>query len=301
MRIIPPFGGWRGLGIPAAILLLISTTAWASVWLKPRWAGALAAAVPVTLLALALIAIVLNLTGWWDGWICTGTDVRHYGLALARPNWSHVVPLAVGVYCFSCVCIIPLFMASNSTSVLEPWHAMFSALSVAIWIASLFLERADVELHSSRVLAEATLFWFFTARTVDAARSWFGREQPIGATRLLLRDGRFGRYALRVMLFVLGPVVTAAAVYWHAKNSFETAAFVWLPWYLIGVVVTLQWLDIDRQRFGDSALNSRLCCTRCGYDLRGTIMAERRVCPECGAGVTDDQYQWVREHVESAS
>ena len=33
-------------------------------------------------------------------------------------------------------------------------------------------------------------------------------------------------------------------------------------------------------------------CTSCGYDLFGTMHADRRACPECGSDVNGAQIRW---------
>lgn len=42
-------------------------------------------------------------------------------------------------------------------------------------------------------------------------------------------------------------------------------------------------------------------CTRCAYDLTGTVLANRRTCPECGQAIPPLQWQHLRQAASQAS
>lgn len=295
---IPPFGGWRGNIIPIAVIGLIAVSACVVTWRKPRWVIGPAAAVPIALLVLAIAAIILNLAGWWDGWICTGTDVRHYGQRLSRPQWRHVLPLVGSAYLIAGLCVTAMVGLTSHAAVKQRWIGAAAVAAIAIWVSTILLDRSQTAFHSAQVLAEATLFWCLTSQVIISGTQWFGRDEPIGVTRYLLRTGRWSHGILHVLLYILGPFVTAVAVRWHTSQWYETNTFVWLPWYLLAVFISLQWLDLDAQRFTAQHLHHRPTCLNCRYDLRGSVAAERRACPECGEPISDAQYAWLRDHVD---
>jgi len=44
--------------------------------------------------------------------------------------------------------------------------------------------------------------------------------------------------------------------------------------------------------------NPEYDCRGCGYNLRGTVGADGRLCPECGKGISDQQIELIRRHQE---
>lgn len=59
---------------------------------------------------------------------------------------------------------------------------------------------------------------------------------------------------------------------------------------LMGLVE--RWRRHGPRRRASQPLHRTTRCTSCGYDLYGTMHADRRACPECGADVSGGQIRW---------
>jgi len=296
---IPPMGGRRGEMIPLAVLAAVVLSACVIGPGRPRRRNFIiaAAGVPWWLLALALIALALNMAGWWDGWIAENRSLRHYGQRVARPIWTHTLPLMAGAAIFVWL-IVSLRVTTKRNTTVDLYRPGYLALISAVsWGVTWLPVFPRLDLHSTRILCEITLCWCLIVQLIRSARLWRKHTHPIGVTRGLLLNPRIGEVVIYALMFGTGPVTLLAGFYYIRQRYGEGEVFLLALLFLACILPVLQWVHVDMRRFKPDSTMKQPLCPRCRYDLRGTVAAERRACPECGEPVSDMQFHWLREHL----
>jgi hypothetical protein len=288
---VPAYGGWHGVDLPATAMVALLGTA---VWIGRR--GVVARIVTgwasITALLLAALAMALQVTNHWDGWICVTGRLLHRGHLISMPLWNHIVPVVAATAIAGGAIAVGLAPARRSA-----WHdrtfvRWVMALAAALWLSSWLFHSYTRNLHSTRVLAEAALAWSFTASVFLAYRA---PTSPTRLTQVLLAWGSTGHQAVYAWLYLLGP----GAVLLLGRVILLLDKLVWLRFllYLTGVIIALQGIHLELLRHSRERLNYRFACRRCDYDLRGSVAADRHTCPECGQLIDDTQHQWVRDRL----
>lgn len=79
---------------------------------------------------------------------------------------------------------------------------------------------------------------------------------------------------------------------WQLCDTSLSTIFLCVAHWGIGAVaatvamVSGLWIAVPMWRDRQARRSGAVLCTACGYDLRGTVAAERSACPECGAPIT---------------
>jgi len=161
-------------------------------------------------------------------------------------------------------------------------------LSPMIWSAFIYLEWPNPS--NSGFSNYPTIWPFIALALVLAVPAYFAWQ------KLFVRIQRFWKIEFITSVLSFSSFVILAWSYWAAHEwvyhedavlqpmFYSASIFLWA----FGLRV---WLLFRLKRFERDALKHREEpeCFACGYNLRGTILAQGKTCPECGAPILKEQ------------